>query len=92
MLSILRVSGDSMLPTLADGDEILVDRADAAEGLRDGIYVLREGDTLMVKRIVSDPSGGFAIRSDNPAVAASTIALDAVQIIGRVLWFGRSLG
>jgi hypothetical protein len=40
-LSIIRVDGDSMLPTLAHGDEILVDRCDGRQRLRDGIYVLR---------------------------------------------------
>ena len=37
-LSIVRVEGDSMSPTLNAGDDILVDLADAAERLRDGIY------------------------------------------------------
>jgi phage repressor protein C with HTH and peptisase S24 domain len=91
MLSVLRVSGESMIPTLADGDEILVDRGDAGDGLRDGIYVLRVDDTLMVKRVLIDPAGGFQIRSDNPAAAGGTIDAAAAQIIGRVIWFGRSL-
>jgi hypothetical protein len=39
-LSIVRVEGDSMAPTLNAGDDILVDLGDAAERLRDGIYVL----------------------------------------------------
>ena len=90
LLSLLQVSGESMLPTLADGDEILVDRGDATEDLRDGIYVIRLDDTLMVKRIAVDSAGGFAIRSDNPAAAAA-IDPAAARIIGRVIWFGRSL-
>jgi hypothetical protein len=89
MLSLLQVSGDSMLPTLADGDEILVDRGDA--DLRDGIYVIRVDDTLMVKRIAVDAAGGFAISSDNPAAAIGRIDPAAARIIGRVIWFGRSL-
>src|SRR5258708_16024513 len=40
-LSIVRVEGDSMAPTLNAGDDILVDLGDAADRLRDGIYVLR---------------------------------------------------
>src|SRR5688572_4995529 len=35
-LSFIRVQGDSMSPTLADGDDILVDGADGADRLRDG--------------------------------------------------------
>lgn len=56
-LSIIRVDGESMAPTLADGDDIMVDRADAAARLRDGIYVLRLDDALMVKRVAIVPRG-----------------------------------
>jgi phage repressor protein C with HTH and peptisase S24 domain len=91
MLSVLQVSGESMIPTLADGDEILVDRGDAGDRLRDGIYVLRVDDTLVVKRVLVDPAGGFEIRSDNPAAAGGPIDPAGAQIIGRVIWFGRSL-
>ena len=67
-LSIIRVSGDSMSPTLADGDDILVDRSDGAARLRDGIYVLTRDDTLMVKRLSLHPAGNsLTIASDNPA-------------------------
>jgi phage repressor protein C with HTH and peptisase S24 domain len=57
-LSIVRVRGDSMMPTLADGDEILVSAHDGATLLRDGIYVLERDDALMVKRLASIPPPG----------------------------------
>lgn len=92
-LSIIGVEGDSMAPTLTDGDEIMVDRGDAADRLRDGIYVLRVEDALIVKRLAIDPSGrSIAIRSDNPAYPdwpdrdPATIA-----VIGRVVWTGRRI-
>jgi hypothetical protein len=90
-LSMIRVAGDSMLPTLADGDEILVDGEDAAERLRDGIYVIRVGAALLVKRLVRE-GDGFAVTSDNPD--ADPVDLDdpaTVAILGRVLWTGRRL-
>jgi phage repressor protein C with HTH and peptisase S24 domain len=40
---------------------------------------------------VVDPGGGFAICSDNPAEAGGRIDAASAQIIGRVIWFGRSL-
>ena len=55
-LSVIRVDGNSMAPTLADGDEILVDRGDGAARLRDGIYVLRVDDALVVKRLAVGPA------------------------------------
>ena len=93
-LSIIRVEGDSMAPTLADGDEILVDRGDAAGRLRDGIYVLRRDEALMVKRLAVDPSGRqVTIRSDNEAYPSwPGCDLASINIVGRVVWCGRKLG
>jgi phage repressor protein C with HTH and peptisase S24 domain len=93
-LSIIRVQGESMLPTLAHGDDILVDRSDAAERLRDGIYVLRVEDALIVKRLALHPAGKrFTIRSDNDAYPDWTDCDPAsVEVIGRVVWAGRRLG
>lgn len=92
-LSMIRVSGDSMVPTLADGDEILVDRGDAADRLRDGIYVLRVDDMLMVKRLAINPAArSISIVSDN---AAYPVWADRdpreIEIIGRAVWTGRRI-
>jgi phage repressor protein C with HTH and peptisase S24 domain len=92
-LSVIRVTGDSMNPTLADGDEILVDRADKAGRLRDGIYVLRSEDLLAVKRVAMSPVGRrLSVRSDNPAYPAwPDCDAAAVDVVGRVVWVGRRL-
>ena len=92
-LSVIQVKGDSMAPTLADGDDVLVDRKDGVGRLRDGIYVLRLDDSLMVKRLARNPSGrGISIRSDNPDYPSwQNIELGRIDIVGRVLWFGRTL-
>ncbi|HEX8258529.1 MAG TPA: S24 family peptidase [Allosphingosinicella sp.] len=92
-LSVIRVEGDSMTPALADGDDILVDRGDAAQRLRDGIYVLRFEEALIVKRVALNPAGRtVSIRSDNPAYPSwPDCDLAAVDIVGRVVWTGRRL-
>ncbi len=92
-LSLIRVSGDSMMPTLAEGDDILVNRADAAERLRDGVYVLRIDDALVVKRIALNPAARrITIHSDNPAYPAwPDCDPQAIVVIGRVVWAGRRL-
>lgn len=93
-LSLIQVEGDSMVPTLADGDEILVDRGDAGERLRDGIYVLRIEDALVVKRVAPHPARrSLSIRSDNDAYPSWPDCDPAsVEIVGRVVWVGRRLG
>ncbi|MBC7987535.1 MAG: S24 family peptidase, partial [Sphingomonadaceae bacterium] len=92
-LSIISVRGDSMAPTLADGDDILVDRADAGARLRDGIYVLRMNDALIVKRVAMSPvARRFAIRSDNPAWPSwEDCGPGDVEAVGRVVWMSRRL-
>lgn len=101
-LSIILVEGDSMAPTLSNDDDILVDRGDAGDRLRDGIYVLRRDDSLIVKRIAVDPGGRpggrpgerrLTIKSDNPDYPSfGDVKLSAIAIIGRVVWAGRRFG
>ncbi len=92
-VSAIRVEGDSMMPTLADGDDILVDRSDAADRLRDGIYVLRIDGALNVKRIAVGPvRRTVSVTSDNPAYPGwPDCDLGAIDLIGRVIWMGRRL-
>ena len=92
-LSIVRVEGDSMTPTLNAGDDILVDLGDAAARLRDGIYVLRIDDALVVKRIALNPVGKrLTVQSDNPAYPDwPDCTLKDINPIGRVIWSGRRI-
>jgi phage repressor protein C with HTH and peptisase S24 domain len=99
-LSIVHVDGDSMAPTLSDGDDIMVNHDDGAARLRDGVYVLRFDDGLMVKRIALAPRvqvggrGGWmlTVSSDNPHYP-SWVDVDPalVDIVGRVVWASRRL-
>ena len=93
-LSIIRVEGDSMAPTLNAGDDILVDLGDCAERLRDGIYVLRADDALVVKRLALHPAGRrVTVQSDNPAYPDwPDCDIDDLHCIGRVIWAGRKIG
>jgi phage repressor protein C with HTH and peptisase S24 domain len=92
-LSIIRVEGDSMLPTLASGDEILVDRYDGQQRLRDGIYVLRLQGALMVKRLAFNPANrSVTISSDNGAYQTwPDCDPNDVELVGRAVWVGRRL-
>ena len=92
-LSIIRVEGDSMAPTLNAGDDILVDPGDCTGRLRDGIYVLRMDDALVVKRIALHPIGGrVTVQSDNPAYPDwPDCDMGEIQCIGRVVWAGRKI-
>ena len=82
-----------MAPTLNAGDDILVDLGDCSERLRDGVYVLRVEDALVVKRIALNPVGRrVTVQSDNPAYPDwPDCGLDDIICIGRVIWAGRKI-
>ncbi len=94
-LSIIDVKGESMAPTLNNGDTIMVDCSDGADRLRDGIYVLRLDDALMVKRVAISPrrgKKGLTIASDNSHYPSwDDIDGALVDIVGRVVWSSRVL-
>ena len=89
---IIRVSGDSMEPTLPNGAAILVNRR--SRHLQDGkVFVIRIGDDLVVKRTVRDPEAGWLLVSDNSAkeIWPTRAWPEQAQIVGEVKWAGRSL-
>jgi Peptidase S24-like len=89
-LSMIQVAGDSMEPTLSHGDDIMVDASAASEPLRDGLYVIRHEDVLLVKRLTGTNKAKLSIVSDNPAYPpVSRVDPAALTIIGRVIWAGR---
>jgi Peptidase S24-like len=91
-LSLIRVNGYSMLPTLNDGDDIMVDSGTGASVAKSGVYVLRFDGTLMVKRLLPHISGVVSILSDNPDYPPiDNVPAGDVTIIGRVVWVGRKL-
>lgn len=102
-LCILKVKGDSMSPTLEDGDAVLVETflrhidnnielgCDPQTIKRDGVYVLRIDGHLVIKRLQRDMRGGFIVKSDNPSYSDIQISADSVDdfcVAGRVEWAG----
>ena len=85
-LVAITVEGDSMEPLLRNGDEILIDRAPRA--FRDGVHVVRLGDTLMVKRVAQAGAGRFALLSQNLAYPPVEVSAEEMEVIGRVVWKG----
>lgn len=88
-LSAIAVRGDSMEPTLREGDEILVDAT--PRSLRDGIYVVRLDGALLVKRLETRHADRLTLLSDNGAYKPIICAPQDVEVIGRVVWKGGRL-
>lgn len=86
-LSIIRIRGESMAPTLSDGDQALIDGSQRDPRREDGVYVLRRDDALMVKRLTVTPGSGLiTVSSDNAAYPTwRDCPSESLRIIGRTV-------
>ena len=94
-LSVVMVKGDSMAGVLNDKDAILVDHSRTEAS--DGLYALRIGNEIFVKRVQRLPHA-LRITSANPEYDPFEVPMqngdssdNSVSIIGKVVWLGRAL-
>lgn len=84
----IEVRGDSMQPTLINGDEIIIDKHVHRVDVN-GIYVIALRGDLLVKRVQRMLDGSLVVKSDNPAYEPETITADRAevfQVVGRMVW------
>jgi phage repressor protein C with HTH and peptisase S24 domain len=85
--------GESMRPTIQDGDLLLVDTTDRTVSSF-GVYVLEIGGERLVKRVQRKLDGTLVLISDNETYQPDHVTgqmLDAVTVIGRVVWGGGAI-
>ncbi|BDV33946.1 XRE family transcriptional regulator [Methylocystis iwaonis] len=85
---IIAVDGPSMLPDLAPGDRVLIDRSNR-DPKQDAIFAIRDGDSVIIKHVqlIRDTEPPRIIcTSSNPTYKPFELILDGedVAIIGRV--------
>jgi len=90
-LFVARGEGDSMQPTLLDGDIVLIDSSQRNIGSQDRIWAVSYGDLAMIKRVRRQPGGSYLLMSDNPAVTPIECVDEEMHVIGRVVWIGRRM-
>lgn len=91
---ILTARGDSMEPTIRDGDLLIVDTAIEA-AVDNGIYCVAYNGVLLVKRLFVTRAGGLVISSDNKLAGRDEEIppheVPEVHIAGRVMRYGRTI-
>lgn len=98
---IARAKGDSMWPTIQDGDAVLIDRRSTEPPSQSNdrrsarpvpIYGLLDNGEARIKRVVLSGPETLILFSDNPAFPPDFRTVSAVKIIGRVRWWGHTEG
>lgn len=87
-LAVETALGESMMPSIQDGDLLFLDTADNKFGSF-GVYVLEVAGKRLVKRVQPKLDGSLTLISDNTAYEAEHIPpqqADEVRPIGRVIW------
>lgn len=94
-LALISAAGDSMTPTISDGDLLLVELWQGMEQAKNGkIHVIRQDNQLYAKRIQRKLDGTLIIKSDNKEYEPEIVSpehLDQVHILGHVAWIGRDI-
>ncbi|AQS83879.1 MAG: S24 family peptidase [Gluconobacter sp.] len=101
-LVAVTVRGDSMYPTLSDGDIVFVDTGDHAV-ITGSVYVMRRDTDLLIKRLSWNMSGDLVVSSDNSQYRDEQISADRARqlfeqgaspivVVGRVVWRMGTIG
>lgn len=92
-LVMVFTKGDSMEPTIADNNTLMVDTSDT-DPQDGGIYVIRNDGHLLVKRTQIAPGQGVWLISDNKEYDKLLVQFDKtedLEVIGRVVWIGKDI-
>ena len=92
-LRLITISGDSMLPMLKHGDVVMVD-CTQTQPSPPGIFIIDDGVGLVAKRLDLVPATQpqmLRLTSENGVYTNYQRRIDEVHIIGRVVWFARTL-
>ena len=84
-VKLIKAVGDSMSPTINDGDWCFVDIS-LNSAISDGIYLIKVKSVIAIKRLQNDFTGNVVIKSDNKRYDAANVNLTDVSIIGRVIY------
>lgn len=91
---VIPVIGDSMQPTLVEGDVVLADTGDT-DIVGGGIFVIVQAGHARVKRLTMRGDGSVMVISDNrdiyPPETVPAEGADNFRIVGRVRWYGRTV-
>lgn len=85
MLAIVKGGGDSMIPTILPDDWLVLDRTQTRL-TREGIYAIRVGEDVWIKRLsLNLKDKTVRVISDNPTTPVQTVDESDLTVIGRII-------
>jgi phage repressor protein C with HTH and peptisase S24 domain len=83
-IQAINVIGDSMEPTLNDGDIVFVDRSSVNPN-KAGVYIVSTPFGLFIKRLQLQANGTVALVSDNDNYSDELVDSQDVEVLGKVI-------
>jgi phage repressor protein C with HTH and peptisase S24 domain len=91
-MTLIKVSGDSMSPSLLVGDIVMVDHSRTSIQVEGGIYAISINNEIMIKRLqLQYQNQKILVISDNKQYPSQEIDADKITINGKVIWYAREL-
>lgn len=90
-LFVARGEGDSMFPTMINGDQVIIDTTQRRLNAQDRIWALSVHGAGMIKRLRTVGPNRVRIMSDNDIVPPEEVDAEDIHIAGRVIWIGRKV-
>jgi hypothetical protein len=72
----MRIEGNNQAPTIGDGDVVVVDRRPRDI---DGMYLVRIGDSIRLRRVQRMHGGELHLKNDNKSYSTDVIPVDQVD-------------
>ena len=84
-IKMIKAMGDSMSPTINDGDWCFVD-VSLNSAVSDGIYLIKIKSGIAIKRLQLGFTDNVVVKSDNPCYDPENVNLTDVNVVGKVIY------
>ena len=84
-VKMIKAVGDSMSPTINDGDWCFVD-VSLNSAISDGVYLIKIKSGIAIKRLQLGFTDNVVVKSDNPCYDPENVNLTDVNVVGKVIY------
>ena len=84
-VKMIKAMGDSMSPTINDGDWCFVD-VSLNSAVSDGVYLIKIKSGIAIKRLQFGFTDNVVVKSDNPCYDPDNVNLTDVNVVGKVVY------